>query len=113
MKGYFNNPEATRTAFKDGWFLTGDLGMIDAEGYVTITGRKKSLIVNREGKKIHPEEVERQVCKSRYIREAIAVGYREKKVGEHVGLIVVPDQDALDDWAHREKKGSPKTKSRP
>ena len=106
MKGYFNNPEATRTVFKDGWFLTGDLGVIDDEGYVTITGRKKSLIVNREGKKIHPEEVERQVCKSRYIREAIALGYREadKKVGEHVGVIVVPDQDALDGLADREKK---------
>ena len=106
MKGYFNNPEATQSVFKDGWFLTGDLGVIDAEGYVTITGRKKSLIVNREGKNIHPEEVEHQVCKSPYIREAIALGYREadEKVGEHVGVIVVPDQDALDALAQREKK---------
>jgi len=106
MKGYFNDPEATQAAFKDGWFLTGDLGVIDAEGYVTITGRKKSLIVNREGNNIHPEEVERQVCKSPYIREAIALGYRgaDEKVGEHVGVIVVPDQKALDVLAERENK---------
>ena len=106
MKGYYNNPEATQSVFKDGWFLTGDLGVIDSEGYLTITGRKKSLIVNREGKNIHPEEVEHQVCKSPYIRESIALGYREadEKVGEHVGVIVVPDQDALDEHAQREKR---------
>jgi long-chain acyl-CoA synthetase len=106
MKGYFNNPDATESVFRNGWFLTGDLGVIDAEGYVTITGRKKSLIVNREGKNIHPEEIEHQVCKSPYIREAIALGYREadEKVGEHAGVIVVPDQDALDALAQREKK---------
>ncbi|MFH0878319.1 MAG: AMP-binding protein, partial [Lentisphaerota bacterium] len=94
MKGYFNNPEATASVFKDGWFLTGDLGFIDSEGYVKITGRKKSLIVNREGKNIYPEEVEHQICKSPFIREALALGYREadEKVGEHVGLIAVPDQ---------------------
>ncbi len=106
MKGYYNNPEATAAVFKDGWFLTGDLGFIDDEGYVKITGRKKSLIVNREGKNIHPEEVEYQVCKSPFIREAVALGYREagEKVGEHVGVIVVPNQESIDAHMAREKK---------
>lgn len=108
MKGYYNNPEATAEVFRDGWFLTGDLGFIDPEGYVTITGRKKSLIVNREGKNIHPEEVEYQVCKSPLIREALALGYRDPdvKVGEQVGVIVVPDQEALDAYLtrHRHKR---------
>ena len=106
MKGYFNNPEATQSVFHDGWFLTGDLGFVDAEKYVTITGRKKSLIVNREGKNIYPEEVEHQVCRSRFVREVLALGYREpgEKVGEHVGLIVVPDEEAINDYADREKK---------
>lgn len=97
MRGYFHQPEATAAVFRDGWFLTGDLGRVDAEGYVTITGRKKSLIVNREGKNINPEEVEAQVLKSPLIKEALALGYREpsERVGEHVGLIVVPSKEAL------------------
>ncbi len=106
MKGYYNNPDATGTVFRDGWFLTGDLGQIDSDGYVRITGRKKSLIVNREGKNIHPEEVEHQVSKSPYIREALALGYRDidMKVGEQVGIIVVPDQEAIDARAAKEKR---------
>jgi long-chain acyl-CoA synthetase len=106
MKGYFNNPDATQACYRDGWFLTGDLGFIDVDGYVTITGRKKSLIVNREGKNVYPEEVEHQVCKTRFVREALALGYREagEKVGEHVGIIVVPDQEAIDDHTRREKR---------
>ena len=106
MKGYFNNPDATREAFRDGWFLTGDMGFVDGDGYVTITGRKKNVIVNREGKNIYPEEVEYQVGKSAFVSESLAVGYREadEKVGEHVGIIVVPNQEALDAHQQREKK---------
>ncbi len=97
MRGYYNQPEATAAVFRDGWFLTGDLGRVDADGYVTITGRKKCLIVNREGKNINPEEVEAQVLKSPLIKEALALGYREvgERVGEHVGLIVVPADEVL------------------
>lgn len=106
MKGYFNNREATDAVFRDGWFLTGDMGFIDKDGYVTITGRKKSLIVNREGKNVYPEEVEHQVCKSPFVREALVLGYRDAdmKVGEQVGLIVVPNQETLDDHARKAKK---------
>lgn len=97
MRGYYNKPEATAAVFRDGWLLTGDLGCRDADGYFTITGRKKSLIVNREGKNINPEEIEAQVLKYPLIREALALGYREpgERVGEHVGLIIVPDAEAI------------------
>lgn len=97
MKGYFNNPAATEDVFRDGWFLTGDLGYIDAEGYVFITGRKKALIVNREGKNIYPEEVELQINQSPLILESVVLGYRPagESVGEQVGAIVVPDEEGI------------------
>jgi long-chain acyl-CoA synthetase len=97
MKGYFNNPSATEEVFRDGWFLTGDLGFIDADGYVFITGRKKALIVNREGKNIYPEEVEQQINHSPLILECVVLGYRDpgETVGEHVGIIVVPDEEGI------------------
>lgn len=97
MKGYYNNPAATADVFRDGWFLTGDLGYIDADGYVFITGRKKALIVNREGKNIYPEEVELQINQSPLILECVVLGYRDpgEAVGEHVGVIVVPDEEGL------------------
>ena len=97
MQGYYNNPEETAKVLIDGWYHTGDMGYIDDKGYVVISGRKKSLIVNREGKNIYPEEVERQVLKSEYVLECLALGYREQgeETGERVGLIAVPDQEVF------------------
>ena len=98
MKGYFRNEAATAECFDaDGWFMTGDLGTMDPDGFVTITGRKKSLIVNREGKNIYPEEVEIAINACPHILESIVLGYHmpgEKK-GEHVGAIVVADLDKI------------------
>ena len=97
MKGYYNNPEATEDVFRDGWFLTGDLGYIDSDQFVFITGRKKALIVNREGKNVYPEEVELQINQSPLILESVVLGYRDpdEAVGEHVGIIVVPDEEGV------------------
>ena len=58
MQGYFNRPEATAEVMRDGWFLTGDLGRLDGTGRLTITGRKKEMIVLASGKNIYPEEIE-------------------------------------------------------
>jgi long-chain acyl-CoA synthetase len=98
MQGYYNHPEETEKVLIDGGYHTGDLGYFDAKGYLVISGRKKSLIVNREGKNIYPEEVERAVLKSEYVLECLALGYREpnEHVGERVGLIAVPNQEVLD-----------------
>jgi len=106
MQGYHNNPEETAKVLVDGWYHTGDLGTIDEKGYLVISGRKKSLIVNREGKNIYPEEVERQVLQSEYVLECLALGYREpnEDIGERVGLIAVPNQEVFDSMEDREDK---------
>ncbi len=98
MQGYYNNPEETAMVLVDGWYHTGDLGRFDDSGYLIISGRKKSMIVNREGKNIYPEEVERQAMKSRYVLECLSMGYREPgdDVGERVGLIVVPNLEVFE-----------------
>jgi len=104
MQGYYNNTEETQKVLKDGWYYTGDLGRIDEKGYLVISGRKKSLIVNREGKNIYPEEVERAALQSEYILECLALGYRDpgEETGERVGLIAVPNQEVLDAREDRE-----------
>jgi len=106
MQGYYNNPAETAKVLVDGWYHTGDLGRFDEKGYLVINGRKKSMIVNREGKNIYPEEVERQVMKSNYVLECLALGYCDPGdgAGERVGLIVVPNLEMFVQLEDREKK---------
>ncbi|MHC1722107.1 MAG: long-chain fatty acid--CoA ligase [Aminipila sp.] len=70
MLGYYNMPEATAEVLKDGWFYTGDLGYIDAEGYAYITGRKKNVIITKNGKNVYPEELEYYLSSIPYILES-------------------------------------------
>jgi len=106
MRGYFRNEAATAEVFEGDWFRTGDLGKMDADGYLTITGRKKSLIVNREGKNIYPEEVEMVLNASPYILESILIGYHVGTAkGERVGAIVVPDMEHIDESFKQSGKG--------
>ena len=103
MVGYHKNPEATAQAIRDGWFHTGDLGYMDDEGYLFITGRAKDVIVNRGGKNVFPELVEFQINKGPFIEESIVLGYKtEGKVGEDVGVLIYPDYEALIEHAMKE-----------
>ncbi len=97
MKGYFQNPEATADTIRDGWLHTGDLGRIGPEGHLSITGRAKNLIVNREGKNIYPEEIEIHCGRAETVKEILVLGYQGsgEKVGERVGMIVVPNEEAM------------------
>jgi long-chain acyl-CoA synthetase len=97
MQGYYNRPEATRAAMQDGWFLTGDLGRIDGQGRLTITGRKKEVIVLASGKNIYPEEVEAQYQQSQFVKEICVMGLRsdDEPTTERLFAVVVPDMDLL------------------
>ena len=74
MIGYYENEEATKEVLKNGWFYTGDLGYMDKEGYIYITGRKKNVIVLKNGKNIYPEELEAIIGKLPYITENMVYG---------------------------------------
>jgi long-chain acyl-CoA synthetase len=103
MKGYYNNENATSFAFKDGWFLTGDSGWVDKDGYFHIAGRLKNVIVTRAGKNVYPEEVEFHLLKSPYILEALVLG-REVGggKGEEPYAIIVPNYEYFDQMGKQE-----------
>ena len=78
MLGYYKLPEKTAEVLKDGWFHTGDLGFLDDEGWLYITGRKKNVIVTKNGKNIYPEEVEYYINRNKYIQESMVHGYEDE-----------------------------------
>jgi acyl-CoA synthetase (AMP-forming)/AMP-acid ligase II len=88
MRGYRNNPEANAAAFIDGWFRTGDIGVIDNDGYLALTGRIKELI-NRGGEKISPAEVQAVLLEHPAVAEAAVFGVPDPKYGEEVSAAVV------------------------
>jgi long-chain acyl-CoA synthetase len=83
MRGYHNRPEATAEAFCDGWFLTGDVGYLDEEGFLFIVDRKKDLI-NRGGEKVSPREVEDVLYSHPAVAAAAVVGVPHERLGEEV-----------------------------
>jgi long-chain acyl-CoA synthetase len=82
MLGYYKNEEATREVLIDGWFHTGDLGYIDKENFVYITGRKKSVIITKNGKNVYPEEIEYYLGKIPYVGESFVWGKDNEESGE-------------------------------
>ncbi len=102
MKGYVNDPEATRQVLdEEGWLYTGDLGLVDVEGYVHICGRAKNVIVTSAGKNVYPEEIEALLNRSDIILESMVYGKQVESGGEEVCAVIVPDFEVL---AQRGKK---------
>jgi acyl-CoA synthetase (AMP-forming)/AMP-acid ligase II len=86
--GYENNPDANREGFRDGWFRTGDQGILDADGYLSITGRLKEII-NRGGEKISPREVDEALLDHPAVHQAVTFAFPHDRLGEEVGAAVV------------------------
>jgi long-chain acyl-CoA synthetase len=97
MQGYWGRPDATAAALHDGWLHTGDLGRIDDNGRLHITGRQKEMIVLSSGKNIYPEEIEAHYGQSPFIRElgVVAICRPGEPLAERLHALVVPDAAAL------------------
>jgi long-chain acyl-CoA synthetase len=97
MKGYWNRPDATAAVFRDGWFLTGDLGYFDSKGHLFLTGRKKEVIVLSNGKNVYPEEIEAHYLKSPFIKEIAVMGLEGKagEGGDRLHAVIVPNFDTI------------------
>lgn len=95
MLGYYKNEEATRAAFtSDGWYRTGDVGKMDKNGYITITGRIKNIIIASNGKNVFPEEIEEHLMKIDAIKECVVVG-REESGNVTITAVIVPNLEVL------------------
>ena len=98
MKGYWNRPDATAAALKDGWLYTGDLGYLDARGNLFITGRNKEVIVLSNGKNVYPEEVEAHYLKSPFVKEICVIGIEGRSgdpAAERLHAVIVPNFEVL------------------
>jgi long-chain acyl-CoA synthetase len=99
--GYLNQPEKTAETLKDGWLHTGDVGVIDNQGYVRITDRMKDIIITAGGKNITPSEIENQLKFSPYISDAVVIGDRRK----FLTALIMIDHDNVAKFA--QDKGVP------
>ena len=95
MLGYYNNAKATKEVLKDGWFSTGDYGYIDKDGFLYITGRKKDVIVLRNGENVYPQEIETLINKIPYVKESIVYQRGQSKTDTMLCAKIVYDEEII------------------
>nr|WP_231712909.1 AMP-dependent synthetase/ligase [Arthrobacter sp. zg-Y820] len=99
MKGYYKRPDLTAEAFDDGWFRTGDIGQLDSDGFLKITGRKKEIIVTASGKNVVPAVLEDSIRADAIISQCVVVGDQRP----FISALVTLDEEALPGWLERHK----------
>ena len=99
FKGYFNDPEATREALRDGWLCSGDIGVFDEDGFLKITDRKKDIIITAGGKNIAPQFIENKLKYSPYINDAVVIGDNKK----FISCLIMIDEDNVIKYAQDNK----------
>jgi long-chain acyl-CoA synthetase len=99
MQGYHRRPEASAAAVEEGWLRTGDLGFLDRQGRIHVTGRSKEVIVLASGKNVYPEEIEAHYARSPFVKELCVLGRSRpgEPAGERLHAVVVPDLDLMRD----------------
>ena len=103
MIGYYKNEKLTSDAFDDGWFKTGDLGYIDQDGFLHISGRQKNVIIAKNGKNVFPEEIEDILNRSPYILESLVYGEKDPKQDEIIAVQLVIDAEAFIEYSEKNK----------
>ena len=98
MLGYYKNEAATTAVLSDGWFSTGDVGSVDEHGFLHINGRKKNVIIARNGENVFPEEIEEQVNKIDCVLESMVYAERSDSGDEVIAVLIVPDANAVYDF---------------
>jgi long-chain acyl-CoA synthetase len=98
FRGYWNMPEETKAAFEDGWFKTGDIGRIDAQGFLYVTDRKKDLLKTSGGKFIAPQPIENALKHDPFVAEAVVVGDKRK----FPAVLIFPNFLVLENWARQQ-----------
>ncbi|MEC5192307.1 MULTISPECIES: AMP-dependent synthetase/ligase [unclassified Arthrobacter] len=97
MRGYYKREDLSAESFEDGWFRTGDIGQLDDRGFLTITGRKKEIIVTASGKNVVPALLEDQIRADALVSQVLVVGDNRP----FIGALVTLDEEALPGWLHR------------
>jgi long-chain acyl-CoA synthetase len=99
FKGYYNDPQGTADTLVDGWLHTGDVGVLDEQGFLSITDRKKDILVTAGGKNISPQNIENKLKASIYINDAVVIGDRRP----YLTALIVLDEDNVVKWAQDNK----------